>query len=136
MAKVTLNPYLFFDGQCREAMEFYKSIFGGEVEVSNYDDIPGSDDAMKGKVMHAALESDDIQLMASDSPLPDSLGKGKVSLSLSGFDEAKLRKFFEGLSQGGKVTSPLKTESWGDTFGMLTDKFDVDWMVNITVDKK
>ena len=82
--------------------------------------------------MHASLKGGDINLMASDSTNPEPYGRGNMSLSLSGEDEAKLRQLFEDLSQGGKVTEELQEAPWGDTFGGLTDKFGIDWMINIT----
>jgi PhnB protein len=136
MGNVTLNPYLFFAGNCRQAMEFYKSVFGGTLTVQTYDEVPGQQaEAMKGKIMHASLMNTEVDLMASDSPQADHLGAGKISLSLSGTDDQRLRKIFDGLSAGGRVTSPLKKEFWGDTFGSLTDKFGVEWMVNISAPK-
>ena len=130
-----LNPYLFFDGNCREAMEFYKTVFGGELSFSTFGESPGDHASdQKDKIMHAALDGD-VALMGSDGD-PSRKGSSRISLSLSGDDEARLRQAFEGLSQGGQVNSPLKTESWGDTFGMLTDKFGIDWMVNITAEKE
>lgn len=137
MDKVTLNPYLFFNGNCKEAMEFYKSIFGGELTMQTFGEIPGD---MPGKIehpdwiMHARLEGGEVKLMGNDSSKA-SPKTAKVELSLSGMDEAKLRKMFDSLSGGGKVTMPLDRQFWGDTFGMLTDKYGIDWMVNIT-DKK
>ena len=136
MVNVTLNPYLFFAGNCREAMEFYKGVFGGTLNVMTYDEAPGQQaGAMKGKVMHASLTEGDADLMASDSPQPDRLGTGKIGLSLSGTDEQRLRSIFDRLATGGKVTSALKKEFWGDTYGSLTDRFGVEWMVNITAPK-
>ncbi len=133
MGDVTLNAYLFFAGNCREAMEFYKTVFGGTLRVQTYDEVPGEKPAaMKGKVIHASLMDGEVELMASDSPTPDRLGTGKMNLSLSGTAEKKLRTIFDSLSTGGRVNSPLKKEFWGDTFGSLTDKFGVDWMVNIS----
>lgn len=136
MGNVTLNAYLFFAGNCREAMEFYRNIFGGTLKIQTYDEVPGQPEAMEGKVIHASLMDGDVDLMASDGPTPDRLGTGKISLSLSGTDEEKLRTVFDSLSARGKVTSPLKKEFWGDTFGVLTDKFGVDWMVNISAAKE
>jgi PhnB protein len=130
MEKITLDAYLFFDGNCAEAMEFYKGIFGGKLELHTFDQVPGSSEEMKGKVMHAKLMDGEVNLMASDTHSKE-LGTGKIELSLSGYDEQKLRGMFEGLSAGGNVKSPLKQESWGDIFGSLTDKYGVDWMFNI-----
>ena len=131
MAKVETTPYIFFRGDCKEGMEFYQSIFGGTLDVMPYEkapQMPSSQD-MSGKVMHAALYGGNIHLFGSDSPFPE---KGtKVVLCLGGDDLEFLTDIFNKLGEGGKVTSPLKTEFWGDTFGTLTDKFNVDWMVNI-----
>lgn len=135
MNKISLDPYLFFKGNAREAMEFYKSVFGGELTIQTVDeapDFPGKD-KMKGQIMHAMLDGD-IRLMGSDS-LKASPEAKKVELSLSGEDEAKLRGYWETLGAGGKVIMPLEKAPWGDTFGMLTDKFGVAWMVNISTRK-
>lgn len=133
MGNVVLDAYLFFDGNCRQAMEFYKSVFGGTLETQTYDEVPGEmpgKEQMKGKIVHSSLRGGEITLMASDTH-DKTIGTGKIELSLSGEDEAKLRKMFDGLRTGGTVRSPLEKQFWGETFGALTDKFGVDWMVNI-----
>lgn len=136
METVTLNPYLFFGGNCREAIEFYKSIFGGELTIQTYDEVPGpTQEGMEGKIMHAALMGGDVDLMASDTQKA-SPKAAKVTLSLSGTDEEKLTKFFNSLSEGVEVEYPLKKEFWGDIFGSLTDKYGIDWMVNINAKKE
>ena len=135
MEKIILNPYLFFRGDCREAMEFYKDIFGGELTIQTYDEVPGDTPPdMKGKIMHATLEGGDAKLMASDTT-EASAKAAKVSLSLGGSDEEKLTRIFDKLSKDVTVEHPLKKEFWGDTFGSLVDKYGVDWMVNITTPK-
>lgn len=137
MATVTLDAYLFFAGNCREAMDFYRDVFGGTLNVQTYDQVPGETPAaMKGKVIHAHLTGGVVSLMGSDSPAPDALGTGKINLSLSGTDEPRLRGIFERLSAGGKVVTPLEKQFWGDVFGTLTDRFGVDWMVNISSPKQ
>jgi PhnB protein len=133
MEDIILDAYLFFAGDAKEAMGFYKSIFGGKIDLMVYDEVPGEQQPeMKGKVIHALLSGGDIRLMASDSPYPDIIGTGKINISLSGQDKDKLSNIFDKLSAGGTVKMPLKKEFWGDTFGMLTDKYDVDWMINIS----
>jgi PhnB protein len=138
MSNVMLDVYLYFDGNCREAMEFYKSIFGGELTVQTYADVPGSgmddDGSKKDWLMHARLEGGDIKLMASDTQRA-SAAATKIDLSLGGTDEARLREIFDKLSAGGEVKSALKKEFWGDIFGSLTDKYNINWMVNITAAK-
>ena len=133
---VTLNPYLNFDGNAREALEFYHDVFGGSLAVTTFAEMPmpgaepGPDDA--NKVMHGMLTGDnDIVLMVADVPPQMTYDPTKNSISLSGDDEAMLRGFWDKLGVGGDETVPLATAPWGDTFGMLTDKFGVPWMVNI-----
>jgi PhnB protein len=135
-----LSPYLCFNGNCREAMEFYKSIFGGSLEVSTFGtfDSPSmpTPDGFKDKIMHSTLKGDVLSFMASDGP-PD--GKvvfgNSVNMALAGQDEKLLTTYFEGLSEGGNITVPLEKQMWGDMFGQLTDKFGINWMVNITLPK-
>jgi PhnB protein len=132
MSEITLEPYLFFKGNAKEAMEFYKSVFGGELEVSTMADSP-KEAQMPGAnptdVMHASLKGP-VNLMASDSTMASDK-TAKVELSLGGTDEAQMRKIFEALAAGGKVRMPLEKQFWGDLFGNLTDKYSVDWMMNI-----
>ena len=129
-----LNPYISFRDNARDAMEFYKAVFGGELAVSTFGDFQASEDpAEKDKVMHSMLETDSgFVLMASDTPNSMDYTPGSnYSVSLSGEDEAELRGYFEKLSDGGTVTMPLEAAPWGDTFGMVNDKFGVTWLVNV-----
>ena len=131
---VRLNPYIGFQGQAQEAMEFYRSVFGGELSMDTYGESGMSDDpAQKDKIMHAQLDAGpDLLLMASDAPpgMPVDSGS-RISVSLSGDDEAKLRGYWDGLVAGGSVTMPLEKAPWGDSFGMCTDRYGINWMVNI-----
>lgn len=132
---VQLNAYLHFFDDARQAMEFYHSVLGGELTLSTFGEYHASDEvAEQDKIMHAQLTTDaGFVLMASDTPASMGGTKGtNFSLSLSGDDEATLRRYFEELSAGGSVTMPLGESPWGDTFGMFTDKFDVKWMVSIS----
>ncbi len=136
MTKISLEPYLFFSGNARQAMEFYKGIFGGELSLQTRGEVdPSAPEDMKDKIMHARLEGE-MTFMASDNMDGSSLGAGKIALSLSGGDEPKLRQLFDTLSTNGEVNYPLKTEFWGDTFGVLTDQFGIDWMINIEAKKE
>lgn len=136
MSQVKLDVYIFFTGNCKEAMEFYHSVFGGELTVQTYGEVPGDQSpemaAHKDKVMHARLSGGDVSLMAGDSTRTEKFGQSSITLSLGGSDEEKLRELFKKLAEGGTVTSELKKEFWGDIFGSLTDKFGIDWMVNIS----
>lgn len=131
----TLNPYLSFKDNARQAMEFYKSVFGGKLTISTFKDLHASQDPSEDNlVMHSDLEGDDgVRFMASDTP--KRMGEGRpmsgMSMSLSGTDEKRLSGWFNKLTVGGKVTQPLTKAQWGDTFGMVVDKYGVTWLVNI-----
>jgi PhnB protein len=129
-----LNPYLNFGDNARQAMEFYRDVFGGELKLNTFGEYgdpsaPGADN-----IMHAQLETENgFTLMASDAPPGMDLdeGSGKISISLSGDDEQELRGYWDKLSEGGTVTMPFEKQMWGDLFGMCTDKFGVPWMVDV-----
>lgn len=138
MSKIALEAYLFFTGgKCREAMEFYKDIFGGELTIQTYGEVPAPGDqpeemkGMEDRIMHASLRNDDIHLMASDSTRSEPFGESFITLSLSGTDEERLRDLFNKLAEGGTVVQPLEKQFWGSLFGDVKDKYDVEWMVNI-----
>ena len=128
--QATLNPYISFNGKAREAMEFYTSIFGGELTISTFADqhVP---DAPADGVMHAQLAVDGTPIIMGSDGM-DGKSFGGFSLSLSGSNAEELRGYFQKLAEGGQVTKPLEKESWGDEFGMVTDKFGIAWMVNIS----
>lgn len=133
-----LNPYLGFQDNARQAMEFYQTVFGGKLMMSTFKEFNASQDpSQDNKIMHAMLEADNgMTLMASDTPCCMEYKAGtNYSISLSGENEAELKGYFEKLSAGGNVTMPLEKAMWGDTFGMLTDKFGVSWLVNIAGQK-
>jgi PhnB protein len=128
-----LNPYIGFKDNARQAMEFYKDVFGGELTVNTFGEFgaPGRD---ADKVMHAQLETErGFTLMASDTPPEMERNPGdNISISLSGEDADELRGYWAKLSDGGTVTMPLEKQMWGDEFGMCVDRFGIPWMVNIT----
>ena len=136
-----LNPYLNFRGEAREALDFYHSVFGGELTVSSFGDL-GADDVAEEEralVMHGQLETPaGFTLMASDVPghLDYTPGTNQFSISLSGpsDDDAQLRSYWQKLGEGATIGEPLATAPWGASFGMLTDRFGVNWMVNISAD--
>jgi PhnB protein len=130
---VTLNPYLNFRDGTRDVMGRYASVFGGNLTMSTFAESGGMgvDESEQHKVMHAQLTTDSgLVLMAADVPSSMDVGPNGT-ISLSGDDEATLRGYWDGLTEGGTVTVPLEKAPWGDTFGMCTDRFGVDWMVNI-----
>jgi len=128
-----LNPYIGFASNAREAMEFYRDVFGGDLTLSTFGEMGAAAPGEENKIMHAQLETPSgFTLMGSDTPSgmtrPDA---SNISVSLSGDDEA-LRGYFEKLSAGGSVTMPLEKQMWGDEFGMCVDRFGVAWMVNVS----
>ena len=130
-----LHAYINFKDNARQAMEFYQSVFGGNLNINTFKEFNASQDPSEdNKVMHAMLEADNgISFMAADTPNGMEYQPGSnFSMSLSGDNEAELRNYFEKLSAGGTVLEPLVKAPWGDTFGMLVDKFGVNWFVNIT----
>ena len=135
-----INPYLTFDGNCEEAFDFYKSVFGGEFPaVMRFGEMPGCDEMQlsegdKSKIMHVALPiSDGSVLMGSDSM--EGMGPGltvgnNFGIAIAPGSKEEADKLFTGLSEGGMVTMPLADAFWGGYFGMFTDKFGIHWMVN------
>lgn len=127
-----LTPYLLFDGHCREAMEFYKACFGGELTVTKVKDSPAKDrmpTLQLEKVIHARLRSGHVEISASDWLAPEQtpMRGNTVCLFLNGGTLRELKALFENLSNGAEVTDPLKEQFFG-TYGALNDKFGVRWM--------
>ena len=129
-----LNPYISFADNAREAMEFYQTVFGGTLTITNFGEFGTQDPAQADKIMHAQLETDSgFTLMGADTPpgMPHNPGNN-IAVSVSGDDAEELRVYWERLSDGGTVTVPLERQMWGDVFGMCVDRFGIGWMVNIT----
>jgi len=128
-----LNPYISFKGQAREAMEFYKSIFGGELRVSTFGEFNAPDPTIADQIMHSMLETPSgYTIMASDTPPGMEHQPGtNITVSLSGDDGDELRGYWAKLSEGGTVNVPLEKQMWGDEFGSCVDRFGIPWMVNI-----
>nr|WP_245967685.1 VOC family protein [Streptomyces fragilis] len=132
-----ISPYLNFDGNAREAMEFYRTVFGGKLELMRYDslDMGAELPPEQGeKIMHGSLESESgPTLMGADVPPEAQYRRGSaVTVALTGDDAATLRGWWENLSKDGTVTVPMERQPWGDEFGACTDTFGIDWMVNIS----
>lgn len=133
-----LNPYISFKDNAREAMEFYHTVFGGNLVVNTFKQFHASQDPSEdNKIMHSMLEVENgMVLMAADTPNHMEYAPGKnISISLSGDNESELRGYWEKLSTGAAISQPLEKAPWGDTFGMLTDKFGIGWLVNIAAPK-
>ena len=132
-----LNPYVnVLDGRAREAVEFYQSVLGGELSLMTFGDM-GMEGPSASMVMHSMLETPaGFTLMVADAPpemVQVTVGNN-ISISLSGDDAEQLRGWFDALAEGGTVAMPLEKQMWGDVFGALTDRFGINWMVNIAGD--
>ncbi|MBA2338741.1 MAG: VOC family protein [Acidimicrobiia bacterium] len=128
-----LNPYISFDGNAREAMEFYEGVFGGTLSLNTFGEYGAADAPEADKIMHGMVETGTgMTLMGADTPpgMPYNPGDN-MAVSLSGDDAGELRGYWEKLSEAGNVTMPLEKQMWGDEFGMCVDRFGVAWMVNI-----
>src|SRR3981081_3446264 len=131
--KTKLTPNANFREGTRGAMEFYRSVFGGDLTVNTFGDTPGMglDEAEKDKVLHSMLGvGPEMTRMARHAPPATPIG-ANGTMTLSGEDETQLRRYWDKLSAGGTVGVPLEKAPWGDSFGMCTDRFGVAWMVNI-----
>jgi PhnB protein len=128
-----LNPYISFADNAREAMEFYKEVFGGTLTLSTFGEFGAPDSPDSEKIMHAMLETESgYTLMGADTPSGMQRTPGDtVTISISGDDGDQLREYFGRLSEGGTVSMPLEKQMWGDEFGMCVDRFGVSWMVDI-----
>jgi len=128
----TLTPYLLFDGSCREAMEFYHSVFGGELSMTKVSESPAKDQMpvfQQSKTLNARLSSPSVEISASDWLMPDStpVRGNTICLFLSGGTISELKSLFEKLSDGAKITDPLKEVFFG-YYGALNDRFGIRWM--------
>lgn len=133
-----LNPYISFAGQAKEALDFYHSVFGGEVTVDTFRSFGMTENLRDEEfdlVMHGQLEAPGgLVLMASDSPsyMGAPSPTSNITISLSGDDDARLRGYWAGLAEGGEITLPLDVAPWGAAFGQLKDRFGTEWMFNIS----
>ena len=129
----TITPNLNFNGNAKEAMEFYRSVLGGELTMQTFGEAKmAQTPAEENLIVHAMLKSGPMTMMASDThPSMKTTFGNNVHMSVSGGDAKKLTTVFNALAKGGKVDMPLARQFWGDTFGMVTDRFGVHWMVNV-----
>jgi len=128
-----LFPYLNFNGNCEEALNFYKEAFDGEIiQLGRYGESPmKSPEEIKDKIIHGRLQFGDVLIMASDAMNKNGVNNGdNISLSIECDTNDQLEKVFTKMSDGGKITMPLHDQFWGAKFGMLTDKFGFHWMFN------
>jgi PhnB protein len=131
-----VNPYISYEGNCEEAFDHYKSVFGGDfagkMRWKDNKDCADWSDEDKEKIMHVALPIGNTVLMGSDSlPQMGGVERGNgFSVAIGSNDLGEAEKIFNGLADGGQATMPLQKMFWGATFGMLTDKFGISWMIN------
>jgi len=127
-----VQPYLMFSGNCEEAINHYKDCMDGEIiYTQRYGDSPMAMEGMNDKVMHCTLKIGDSHIMAADSMpgQPAAIGNN-VHLAVGSDDVSKAESMFGKMSEGGTVTMPMEKTFWAERFGMLTDKFGVNWMFN------
>ncbi|MGQ2983992.1 VOC family protein [Flavobacterium sp.] len=141
----TTNTYLNFNGDCEQAFNFYKSVFGGEFAyIGRFGDMPPSDEytmpeSDNNKIMHVSLPIGTSVLMGSDTGgdwAPSFVQGNNFSVSVTAESKEEADIIFNGLAEGGKITMPLENTFWGDYFGMLTDKFGINWMMSFNEDNK
>ena len=128
-----LTPYINLSGNARDALNFYREVFGGTLDVNTFSEFGMSDPAVADQIMHGQLETESgFLLMCSDTPPGMERAHGDdVTLCLHGDDVEELRQSFKRLSEGGTVVTPLEQQMWGDEYGACTDAFGVTWKVNI-----
>jgi PhnB protein len=128
-----LNPYISFNGDARQAMEFYRSVLGGTLALSTFGEFGKPDAPEADLIMHGMLETDSgFALMGADTPPGMDYSPGtNITISLSGDDADELRGYWQKLSESGTVSVPLEKQMWGDEFGACTDQFGIGWLVNI-----
>lgn len=130
---IGIQPYLSFAGNCEEAINFYKDALGGEIlYIQRYGDSPMKGKAPDDKVMHCTLKVGETHIMACDNPadMPTSVGSN-ISLAIGSNDPAGAEGMFAKMADGGNVTMPMQPTFWAERFGMLTDKFGINWMFNV-----
>ena len=131
-----LQPYVFFYGRCEEALEFYKKVFGGTYEAMRNSDSPYADQTapdFKNKIMHASFTAPGVSFFASDGREAKTIDpdEGNISLALNAIDRAAGERTFNALAEGGKVGMPIEDAFWGGRFGMVQDRFGIEWMCTL-----
>jgi PhnB protein len=129
-----LNPYISFADNARQAMEFYKDVFGGTLTMNTFGEFGAPDSPDAEKIMHGRLETaSGYTLMAADTPaeMKHNPPGDNIAVSLSGDDADELHGYWDKLSASGTVSMPMEKQMWGDEFGICVDKFGIGWMVNI-----
>jgi PhnB protein len=131
-----ITTYLVFDGNCRQAMEFYKNCLGAELSIMSFGEVPGNlpkeAREAKDRIMHARLTKGPLALMASDTVPGTNFQQGNnFSISVQCENREEIDRLFAAFAENGKVTMPLDEPFWAARFGMLTDQFGINWMFNL-----
>ena len=130
-----IEPYLFFNGNCREAMDFYAGVLGGALYLMTYGEAPSDPHQGGGRILHARLSDGEFSLRAADYPPNQPVGVGgNCALSLECANEADQDRIFAALSEGGRVTLPVQNTFWGARFAMLFDRFGTQWMLSYSLE--
>lgn len=128
---LSVNPYIAFKGNCREAIQFYKTALDAQVLFSEtFGESPMSAMGPRDNIMHSTLKIGESEVMMCDDPRPESSAGGNISMAIGLDDPAKARQLFDNLSQGGSVIMPLEKTFWAEAFGVVIDKFGIKWMIN------
>lgn len=128
---IGVNPYISYKGNCQEAIDFYKTALDAELIFSQtWGESPMSEPGLEDKIMHATIKVGDSTIMMADDPRAEAATGSNISLAIGLNDIDKAKTMFNNLSDGGAVTMPLDKTFWAEAFGMLTDKFGINWMVN------
>src|SRR5947209_12508446 len=132
-----INPYIVFKGNCRDAIEFYKTALGAEVLFKQtFGESPMSSMGPAENIMHCSIRVGDSTTMMSDDPSPDgATGEGKISLAIGLDDSGRANQLFKNLAQDGAIIMPIQKTYWAEAFGMVADKFGVKWMINCEAPK-
>ena len=128
----SINPYLNFNGNTREAMQFYAGILDAKLEMQTFGDVGASENpAMKDRIMHATITKGDVVIMASDT-MPDMpfIEGNNVWTNFNCESDEEIDRLFAAFSEGGTVLMPLEVQFWGAKFGMVKDRFGMHWMFN------
>ena len=134
---LSVNPYITFKGNCREAIEFYKSALNAAVLFTQtVGESPMSNMGPAENIMHCTIKVGDSTIMMSDDPRPDAAAAGgNISMAIGLNDPARAKELFDNLAKGGSVIMPMTKTYWAEAFGMLTDKLGIRWMINCEVPK-
>ncbi len=136
----SVSPYLNFNGNCCQAMLFYKDVFGGELALMTFGDGPMEvPESAKDKIMHATLVQNGVVIMAADSNMPGQAAAiigSNISLSIDCTSLDEIERYYASLAEGGQITMPIQDTFWGARFAMVTDKFGIGWLFNYEYPKE